>query len=620
MSLSESHATVTYTSISSAERSWSIPGMDPYEEAALQAPEQAPPSLDYVLGLEYLKYLSPSDDEIPVEDQPLPSDASPTALSPGYVADSDLDEDLKEDPADYPIDGEDDEEEESSKDNDDDDDEEEEHLAPADSTLPAIDPVPLAEKTKPFETDESVATPPPPRSPQTIYASIPTPPLPLPSPLTLLSSLLPHIPSPSLPVPSPPLLLPSADCKSDIPKADMPFRKRLCLIAPAPRFEVGESSAVATARQTRLDFTYGSEYAFIDTLDTSIKDAEERSPTTLEDVDERVTDLATTLRQETDEMYVQHEDAQDDRAFLRAQINMLRRDRAQEARITSLEAQTMTLQTQHGRMEWQSDDIKYCYFYSIISYPLPLDTLSTFCPITAIHSLINTAYSLQLNTAYRSSETEAEFSCLISCLVFLSLFRTNPADIFTFVTGITSITVNGKNAYELKGKFLDDLHKNAFSGTNREDAVEHIKYFLKIVDPIDLPNVNQDKLKRSCFPNLIGALWDYWKLGINEVEPANKKTFDLEETDHDDEQEIEWPTCSWREDGYCDRGNLPGAYIVGNTFRYQDLELYDALKDNKLKKEALKNKAIMEGIIDDNDESSDDGWKRWDGYEITNHD
>ncbi|GKB43469.1 hypothetical protein Tco_0888411, partial [Tanacetum coccineum] len=28
----KSHATVTYTSISSAERSWSIPAMDPYEE------------------------------------------------------------------------------------------------------------------------------------------------------------------------------------------------------------------------------------------------------------------------------------------------------------------------------------------------------------------------------------------------------------------------------------------------------------------------------------------------------------------------------------------------------------------------------------------------------------
>ncbi|GKC71289.1 hypothetical protein Tco_1117172 [Tanacetum coccineum] len=114
-----------------------------------------------------------------------------------------------------------------------------------------------------------------------------------------------------------------------------------------------------------------------------------------------------------------------------------------------------------------------------------------------------------------------------------------------YYLGITSITVNGKNAYELKGKFLDDLHKNAFSGTNGEDA---------------------------------------------------------------------------REDGYCNRGNLPGAYIVGNTLRYQDLEWYDALKDSGLKEEALKNKAIMEGMIDDNYESIDDRWKIWDGYEITNHD
>ncbi|GJR88187.1 hypothetical protein Tco_0212198 [Tanacetum coccineum] len=124
---------------------------------------------------------------------------------------------------------------------------------------------------------------------------------------------------------------------------------------------------------------------------------------------------------------------------------------------------------------------------------------------------------------------------------------------------ITSITVNGKNAYELKGKFLDDLHKNAFSGTNGEDAVEHIEYFLKIIDPIDLPNVNQDKLRVVVFPISLdptnpefenwlaskfvnymtmdiftkGVLWDYWKLGSDEIEQT-----DLEDTDHDDEQEI----------------------------------------------------------------------------------
>nr|GEU94344.1 hypothetical protein [Tanacetum cinerariifolium] len=44
------------------------------------------------------------------------------------------------------------------------------------------------------------------------------------------------------------------------------------------------------------------------------------------------------------------------------------------------------------------------------------------------------------------------------------------------------------------------------------------------------------------------------------------------------------------------------------------------LKDSKLKEEALKNKAITEGMIDENDESSNNGWRRWDGYEIAEHD
>ncbi|GJU64543.1 hypothetical protein Tco_1246378 [Tanacetum coccineum] len=68
-------------------RSWD---KDPDEFEAPQSPEQAPPSPDYVPDPEYPKYLAPSDDEIPVEDQTFyPSDALPTARSPGYVADSD---------------------------------------------------------------------------------------------------------------------------------------------------------------------------------------------------------------------------------------------------------------------------------------------------------------------------------------------------------------------------------------------------------------------------------------------------------------------------------------------------------------------------------------------------
>ncbi|GJV82411.1 hypothetical protein Tco_1522309 [Tanacetum coccineum] len=82
----------------------------------------------------------------------------------------------------------------------------------------------------------------------------------------------------------------------------------------------------------------------------------------------------------------------------------------------------------------------------------------------------------------------------------------------------------------------------------------------------------------------------------------------------------EWTTCSWKDDGYCNEWNLPRAYIVGNILRYQDLEWYEALKDSKLKEEALKNKAIMEGMIDEDDESSNEGWRRWDNFENTNRD
>ncbi|GKC43069.1 hypothetical protein Tco_1060791 [Tanacetum coccineum] len=68
-----------------------------------------------------------------------------------------------------------------------------------------------------------------------------------------------------------------------------------------------------------------------------------------------------------------------------------------------------------------------------------------------------------------------------------------PNDKADYYFGITSITVNGKNAYELKGNFLDDLYNNAFSERNRKDAVEHIEYYLKIIDQIKLPDISDDE-------------------------------------------------------------------------------------------------------------------------------
>ncbi|GKF57740.1 hypothetical protein Tco_0171277, partial [Tanacetum coccineum] len=175
---------VTYTAVSSPFSGLSdigSPGAPPSPDY-VTGPEYQP-SPDFVLEPVYLEFMPLEDEVLPAEEQPLPTATSPTADSPGYLPESDPEEDLEEDndedpeedPVDYPVDKGDngDDEDESSDDDEDEDvdieedeedEEEEEHLAPANSTdvaLPAVDQAPSVEETEPFETDESVATPPP---------------------------------------------------------------------------------------------------------------------------------------------------------------------------------------------------------------------------------------------------------------------------------------------------------------------------------------------------------------------------------------------------------------------------------------------------------------------------
>ncbi|GKG15375.1 hypothetical protein Tco_0357698, partial [Tanacetum coccineum] len=108
-----------------------------------EEPEQAPPSPDYVPGPEH------ANDEIIAEDQPYAEDASPTAQSPDYVPESDPEADPEED-------GDDEMDVKVDK------EAEEEHPTPAYPVVVALPATaPSAEETKPFETDESAATPPP---------------------------------------------------------------------------------------------------------------------------------------------------------------------------------------------------------------------------------------------------------------------------------------------------------------------------------------------------------------------------------------------------------------------------------------------------------------------------
>ncbi|GJW31037.1 hypothetical protein Tco_0047912 [Tanacetum coccineum] len=76
---------------------------------------------------------------------------------------------------------------------------------------------------------------------------------------------------------------------------------------------------------------------------------------------------------------------------------------------------------------------------------------------------------------------------------------------------------------------------------------------------------------------------------------------------------------SWMNDGYCNGGNLPRTSIIENQLHYQDYEWYEALEDSELKDKALRNKAIIEGFIkDDDDESNYEQIRQWDIY--TNYD
>ncbi|GJR23416.1 putative reverse transcriptase domain-containing protein [Tanacetum coccineum] len=294
----------------------------------------APPSLDYIPGPE-----DPQTSPVPqVEDERKPMiiqahdpDYVPEPMypeyipledehSPGYVAESDPEEDPEEYEDDETEDGPDEAEE------DEEDEEEEDHLAPADYAVV----VPTDELVSPPEGTEPVI--PPPSTDITIRARItvrpqafislppeaeverllvmttpsPSPPISLSPPSTgerlarcmapPTHSSPPPVPSPLLPpsgcptqiqtlkitstqalidavtaaLPSPPLLPslyipPLIDRRDDIPESEQPTRKRLCLSTLSSRYEIGESS---TARPTG---DRGVDYGFVSTVDVKAR-------------------------------------------------------------------------------------------------------------------------------------------------------------------------------------------------------------------------------------------------------------------------------------------------------------------------------------------------------------
>ncbi|GJZ42051.1 hypothetical protein Tco_0588937 [Tanacetum coccineum] len=272
---------VTYTSVHSEARSWSIPSEDPYEEAAQQLFEQAPRYPEYA-----------PEDHIPV-----------------YIPEPEHPEDL------LPVEDE--------------------------APIPPLPPSFLAPRIRPLS----------PRALEVEMRDVAS---------AFYQSLHPSGTPSLLPIPPP---APSTSRRADIPEADTPPRKRLLLTTPRPGCEIGESSAAAAARQPGP------------TIETRLLDTERRIMTALELVNRRVTYQVDVCTRESSEFCTRHHDAQKDRAAVRAEIEVLRRERLayeqesiqtrqdlarSEAHCRALEARVTVLETDARRHEWQrqaADDL-----------------------------------------------------------------------------------------------------------------------------------------------------------------------------------------------------------------------------------------------------------------------
>ncbi|GKG31385.1 hypothetical protein Tco_0423873, partial [Tanacetum coccineum] len=144
---------------------------------------------------------------------------------------------------------------------------------------------------------------------------------------------------------------------------------------PTPRCEIKESSATTAARQPGSSVARGADYGFVDTMDASIRAVEERAMAAVRVINLRVSYQADVRRRDNEEFYTRHQDAQDDRAAVRADIEVLRRERLayerereressetrqalamSKAHNRALEARIATMETQLYRLEWQRQD------------------------------------------------------------------------------------------------------------------------------------------------------------------------------------------------------------------------------------------------------------------------
>ncbi|GJU57783.1 hypothetical protein Tco_1235549 [Tanacetum coccineum] len=77
-------------------------------------------------------------------------------------------------------------------------------------------------------------------------------------------------------------------------------------------------------------------------------------------------------------------------------------------------------------------------------------------------------------------------------------------------SGIARPKIDDKDSFELKGQFLKELRDNTFSGSDHEDANEHIEKVLEIVNLFHIPNITQDQVMLRAFPMSLSGAASRW--------------------------------------------------------------------------------------------------------------
>ncbi|GJU48169.1 hypothetical protein Tco_1217724 [Tanacetum coccineum] len=86
------------------------------------------------------------------------------------------------------------------------------------------------------------------------------------------------------------------------------------------------------------------------------------------------------------------------------------------------------------------------------------------------------------------SEEEEEEEMAETMEQYMSKIRTD------YGSGVANPKINNKDQFELKGQFYKELRENTFSGSDNEDANEHIEKVFEIVDLFHVPNITVDQL------------------------------------------------------------------------------------------------------------------------------